>query len=189
MDCPNEEFRLFVTNLYREYRSVWALSQWSMLEILDELDNEYTRINSLNRWEKGAQGSEILALTAELSTLRKSFAKLQQSKPQQSVPSGTIKKVETPTSAPKAMPSNKPPEPPKEGGKQTVTIDGVAWKWCQTCFRGTGTWYRTHCTAQHTVGAGRGHATKGKTPSNRATANLAAQNDNEDAASGGVFLV
>jgi hypothetical protein len=65
-----------------------------MLELLDELDNEYTRINSLNRWEKGAQGSEIVALTAELSTLKKSFAKLQQIKLQQSVLSGTIKKVD-----------------------------------------------------------------------------------------------
>ena len=160
-----------------------------MLELLDELDNEYTRINSLNRWEKGAQGSKILALTAELSTLKNSFAKLQQSKLQQTVPSGTIKKVEIPTSAPKAMPSNKPSEPPKKSGKQTVTINGVAWKWCQTYLRGTGTWNRTHCTAEHTVGAGKGHATKGKTPSNKATANLAGQNDNEDAASGGVFLI
>ena len=59
-----------------------------MLELLDELDNEYTRINSLNCWEKGSQGSVILALTAELSKLKSSFAKLQQSKQQQSATSG-----------------------------------------------------------------------------------------------------
>jgi hypothetical protein len=94
--------------------------------------------------------------------------------------------VETPTSAPKATPSNKPPEPPKEGGKQTVTINGIVWIWCQTYFHGPGTWNRTHCTAQYTVGAGRGPAAKGNTPSNKATANLVAQNDNKDAAFGGV---
>ena len=193
MDCPNEEFRLYVTNLYREYRSGGASSRWTMLELLDELDNEYTRINSLNRWEKGSQGSEILALTAELSKLKSSFAKLQQSKQQQSAPSGTVKKVEPPTAAPKgvppSMPTNKPAEPPKEGAKQTVTINGVIWKWCQTCYRGDGTWNRTHTTAQHVVGAGKGHATKGKGPGAKSTANLAVQQDNEDAASGGVFLV
>ena len=87
------------------------------------------------------------------------------------------------------MPSSKPAEPPKEGAKQTVTINGVVWKWCQTCFRGDGTWNRTHTTAQHVVGAGKGHATKGKGPGAKGTANLAVQQDNEDAASGGVFLV
>jgi hypothetical protein len=74
MDCLNKEFRLYFTNLYREYRSGGRASKWTILELLDELDNEYTCISSLNHWGKGAQGSEILALTAEHSTLKKNFA-------------------------------------------------------------------------------------------------------------------
>ena len=73
MDCPNDEFRLYETKLYRENRSGSA-SKWTMLKLLDELDNEYTCISSLNHWGKGAQGSEILAHTTKLLTLKKTFA-------------------------------------------------------------------------------------------------------------------
>jgi hypothetical protein len=191
LDCPNEEFRSYVIGLYREYRSGGSASKWTMLELLDNLDTEYVRIKSLNRWDKGGQNSEILALTAELT---KSFAKLTPSPPAQQPKKE--KKVEPSSSSkgPDSPHSLKPSEPPKEGGKQTVTINGATWKWCQTCFRGKGTWNKTHCTAQHTAGAGKGYAGKGKdSPAPRATvtatANLAAQANDENAASGGVFLV
>ena len=81
IECPNEEFRSYATILYQEYHSGGRASKWTMFELLDELDKEYVRIKSLNLWEIGGQGSEILALTAhftaQISELKKIFSKIQ----------------------------------------------------------------------------------------------------------------
>ena len=80
MDCPNEEFRLYAVSKYREYRDGALASQWSMLDLLDNLDAEYVRIKALNCWEKNPQqNSEIIALTAQLFDLKALIATLQDS--------------------------------------------------------------------------------------------------------------
>jgi hypothetical protein len=191
MDCLNEEFNSWVIQLSRDYRLGGACLQWTMLELLDELDTEYIRINALHSWYKVSSSSEIFALIAELSSLKKTFAKSQEQLRQvTSSMSGTQKTAVSPTTPPKAASSSMPSEPLKDGGKQTVTLNGVAWKWCQICFQGKSSWNRTHCTAQHIVGAGKGFVGKKQTPSTpikKAAANLAVQNATEYAASDGVF--
>jgi hypothetical protein len=52
MDAPNEEFHNFVMNLYTDYRKGGATTKMSMLELLEQLDTEYNRINNLGRWTK-----------------------------------------------------------------------------------------------------------------------------------------
>ena len=183
MDCPNEEFRLFANGLYREYRTDGPASKYSMLELLDKLDAEYERIAALGRWSKEKpQDSEIIALTAELSTLKILLANL-------------ATKATTPV-IPKT--GGKPKSIPKEGEKETATVDGVLWHYCRTCFGGKGTWNKTHTTEKHVVGAGKGYkgglkdkdppTPGGPTPPPDATANLATTQDNAGAF-GGAFLV
>jgi hypothetical protein len=111
-----------------------------MLQLLDNLDLEYTHLQSLNRCEKQpAKNSEIIALTAELSSLKAYIAKLQKVPSQDS---GTIKK---------------PTHPPKDSEKESTTINGVTWHYCQKCFNGKGSWKKTHTTAEHVKGAGKGY--------------------------------
>jgi len=140
MDFTNTEFSNYVHNLYREYRSDGPAASWSMFHLLDTLDLEYEHLQALNCWEprQPAKNPEILALTAELSSLKAYVAKLQKSTPE----SGTPKK---------------PTQPPKEGEKQTTTISGVTWHYCQKCFGGKGAWNKTHTTAEHVKGAGKGY--------------------------------
>jgi hypothetical protein len=140
MDCPNTEFSNYVNSLYRKYRTEGPASTWTMFQLLDNLDLEYTRLKSLNRWDKQpAKNSEIIALTAELSFLKAYIAKLQKVPSQDS---GTIRK---------------PTQPPKEGEEETTTINGITWHYCQKCFSGKGSWNKMHTTAEHVKGAGRGY--------------------------------
>jgi hypothetical protein len=185
MDCPNEEFRLYAVSKYREYRDGGLASKWTMLELLDNFDFEYTRIKALNRWDKSpSQNSEIIALTAQLSDLKALMANFQASTKQETNPIDTNR-------------SKKPAHPPKSGDKETVTINGILWQWCQTCFGGKGSWNKTHTTAKHVVGAGKGYKGGDKDkdppapgkPGDGATANLATQGKDEDAASTGIFFV
>jgi hypothetical protein len=55
-----------------------------MFQLLDTLDQEYERLQALNRWElrQPAKNPEILALTAELSSLKAYVAKLQKANPE-----------------------------------------------------------------------------------------------------------
>ena len=76
MDAPNEEFRAFVINLYADYRKGGATRSLSMLDLLDQLDLEYNRINNLGRWTK-KEDSHVLALTATISTLQSKLSSLQ----------------------------------------------------------------------------------------------------------------
>ena len=127
--------------------------------------------------------------------LKKSFSKIQQTQPLPPSTGGApiipvIKKAFIPKDG-VVLTSSKPTGPSKGGGKQTVTVGDITWKLCQTCFGGKGTWNRTHCTARQSVGARSGYKGIKKTgpvPNAAATANVVAQNyDNENAVSGGVF--
>jgi hypothetical protein len=62
LDAPNIEFQNFVTTLYADYRLDGLTKQLSMLQLLDKLDIEYKRLETLGRWEK-KKYPEILALT------------------------------------------------------------------------------------------------------------------------------
>jgi hypothetical protein len=140
MNCPNTEFSNYVHSLYHEYRTEGPASTWTMLQLLDTLDLEYKRLQSLNRWEKQpVKNAEILALTAKLSSLKSHIAKLQKS----------------PT--PQDTGTKRPTQPPKEGENQTTTVNGVIWHYCQKCFGGKGTWNKTHTTIEHVKGAGKGY--------------------------------
>jgi hypothetical protein len=190
MDCPNEEFRSYASDLYRDYRDDGPASKWSMLELLAKFDAEYTRLKSLNRWTKDTtQDSEIIALTAEITNLKTLIANLANKNAS--------------TQPPPTKGSNKPTFIPKEGEKETATVNENQWFYCRTCFGGKGAWNKTHTTAQHVVGAGKGFKGGKKTPpltttpppssdttptGSTATANLATQDDTSDAL-GGIFLV
>jgi len=186
MDCPNTEFSNYVHSLYREYRADGPASTWTMFQLLDTLDQEYERLQALNRWEprQPVKNPEILALTAELSSLKAYVAKLQK----------------TPTPNPTGNSSKKPTQPPKDGDKETTTINGVLWHYCKKCFGGKGSWNKTYTTSEHVVGAGKGY--KGKTQdtptpgvptpsSDSAIANLASANNPSETpeSDGGLFFV
>jgi hypothetical protein len=76
MDAPNEEFRAFVMTLYTDYRKGGPTQRISMLDLLDQLDLEYNRINNLGQWIK-KEDTQILALTASFQDLQTKFANLQ----------------------------------------------------------------------------------------------------------------
>jgi len=87
-----------------------------MLEPLEKLDEEYNRIVALGRWEKDkSQDSEIIALTAEISSLKTLMANLAKATPGPTVPKGN---------------PNKPTSVPKTGEKETTTVNGVLWHYC-----------------------------------------------------------
>jgi len=174
MDCPNTEFSNYVHNLYREYRADGPASTWTMFQLLDTLNQEYERLQALNRWEKQpAKNTEILALTAELSSLKAYITKMQ--------------KNSTTQDSGNSNSSKKPTQPPKEGEAQTTTINGIIWHYCQKCFGGKGAWNKTHVTEEHVRGAGKGYKNSkdqdppvpGQTPNSNtiATANLAAESE------------
>jgi hypothetical protein len=48
MDCPNTEFSNYVHSLYREYRTEGPASTWTMFQLLNTLDQEDERLQSLN---------------------------------------------------------------------------------------------------------------------------------------------
>jgi len=109
MVCPNAEFSNYIHNLYREYRSDSLAASWSMFQLLDTLDQEYERLQALNHWEPRqlAKNPEILALTAELSSLKAYVAKLQKTP---SNPNGNTKK---------------PTQPPKEKLLLSMALSGI----------------------------------------------------------------
>ena len=150
MDCPNQEFSNYVHSLYREYRSDGPAASWSMFQLLDTLDQEYECLQALNHWEprQPAKNPEILALTAELSSLKAYVAKLQKA----------------PVPNPNGNNIKKPTQPPKEGEKETTTLNGITWHYCQKCFGGKGSWNKTHTTAEHVKGAGKGYKGKDSNP-------------------------
>ena len=185
LDCPNEEFRLFANDLYGEYRNDGPASKYDTLELLEKLDDEYNHIVALGHWEKDkSKDSEIITLTAEISSLKTLMANLAKVTPGPTVPKGN---------------SNKPTSVPKAGEKETATVNGVLWHYCRMCFGGKGAWNKTHTTEKHVVGAGKGYKggrEKVKNPPTpgcepalaNATANLAMTQENGGAFAG-AFLV
>jgi len=147
MDARNEEFRAFVINLYADYRAGGPAKNFSMLELLDKLDNEYNRINNLGRWTK-KQDPQILALTASLESLHSKFSSLQ-GKYQALVAAKLPPTPSNPT------PNQKLTKPPayKAGDPEVTEFEGRTWKYCAKCFGGT--WNRTHVTSEQQPGKGR----------------------------------
>ena len=74
---------------------------WYILELLDKLDLEYTRIYSLGRWERG-KNPEILALAAQVSKLQSQLSNL----------TPNVSSSRSSDSRPGNIKSLKPPNPP-----------------------------------------------------------------------------
>jgi len=55
------------------------------------------------------------------------------------------------------VPSRNLLNPPKEGEKETTTLNGVTWHYCQKCFGGKGSWNKTYTTSEHIKSAGKGY--------------------------------
>jgi hypothetical protein len=118
-----------------------------MLNLLDQLDNEYNRINNLGRWQK-KEDTQLLALTTSLQSLQGQLSSLQsrylallasKDTPPQPSPTPTTTKL------------NKPP--PRKGNEPEVQeFEGRTWKWCEKCFGGV--WNRMHVTSEHQKGKG-----------------------------------
>ena len=139
IDCDNVEFQAWVIAKYSEFRAGGAAHSWSILELLDRLDLEYTRIYSLGRWERG-KNPEILALTAQVSKLQSQLSNM----------TPAVSSSRSSDSRPGNIKSLKPPNPPKEGGSEVCDYNGKTWKFCKTCFsdRG-GNWNQTHTSSEH----------------------------------------
>lgn len=152
MDVPNEEFRAFIIALYTDYRKGGPTKHLSMVDLRDQLDTEYNRINNLGLWVK-KDNNQILALTAslhhmksQLSSLRTRYAAFMASK-------------DPPMPNPTKL--NKPP-PNKPGGPEIIDFKNRTWKWCGKCFGGS--WNRTHITEEHQPGKGRNKNKKTPVP-------------------------
>jgi hypothetical protein len=149
MDAPNEEFCNFVMNFYTDYRKGGPTTEMSMLELLEQLDTEYNRINNLGRWTK-KEDSQVLALNVTISALQSQLSSLtsrynnlhalvaQSSAPPPLIPGR--EKLQKPR-------AKKPDDP------EITTYNGFVWKWCDKCFNGC--WNRTHITSEHVAGVGK----------------------------------
>ena len=149
MDAPNEEFRSFVTTLYTDYRNDGPTKSFSMLQLLDQLDNEYNRISTLGRWTK-RESPEILALTATISNLQ---AELSSVKNKCNNFQALIARVNNPNTPQQPSTKLQKPPPKKANEPEVTTFQNIIWKWCDKCFGGT--WNRTHVTAEHVAGLGK----------------------------------
>jgi hypothetical protein len=155
MDAPNEEFKAFVINLYSDYCKGSPTKSLPMLDLLDQFDTEYTRINNLGRWNN-KENPQILALTASLQQLQGQFSSLQN----RYITLITSKDTSlTPTPTPTATKLNKPP-PRKADEPEDQEFEGRTWKWCDKCFGGV--WNQTHVTSEHQKG--KGHSKQRQTP-------------------------
>jgi hypothetical protein len=148
MDVPNAEFKAFVINLYTDYQKGGPTKSLSMLDLLDQFDTEYTRINNLGRWGS-KENLQILALTASLQTLQSQFSSLQNCYIALTASKDTHI---TPALTPTSTKLNKPP-PHKDNEPEVQEFEGRTWKWCDKCFGGV--WNRTHITSEHQKGKGR----------------------------------
>jgi hypothetical protein len=157
MDAPNEEFRNYTFTLYADYRAGGSAKFLSMLQLLDKLDLEYTRIHNSGRWAP-REDPQVLALTAALSTLQSKITTLQS---QYVALQSQITKAPTPTPPPKEK-IQKPP--PRQANDPEITeFQGLVWKWCDKCHGGC--WNRTHITSEHVPGKGK-HNHQYQTPDN-----------------------
>jgi hypothetical protein len=146
MDAPNKEFKAFIITLYTDYRKGGPTKSLSMLDLLDLLDNEYTRINNLGRWHR-KEDTQILALTASLQNLQSQLSSLHNR-----YMALLASKNTPPPPTPNPTKLNKPP-PRQADAPEVIEFEGRTWKWCDKCFGGV--WNRTHVTAEHQQGKGR----------------------------------
>jgi len=128
LDAPNEEFRHFIFQKEACFRRGGPTRSLSLLDLLDELDTEYTRIKNLGRWEK-QEDPYVLALQSSFSALQANYSTLQ--KDYLSLKSQLTKK--TPTN------NVQKPAKWKQGEPEVVELNGVIWKWCAKCFNGAWT--------------------------------------------------
>jgi len=107
------------------------------LDLLDELDTEYIRINNLGRWKTNGD-SQLLALTANFASLQKECS--------------SLKALLATKDKPNPSGVKKPPKW-KEGEPEITELNGITWKWCAKCFNGS--WNKTHITSEHIHGRGK----------------------------------
>jgi hypothetical protein len=152
MDVPNEEFRAFIIALYTDYRKGGPTKHLSMVDLRDQLDTEYNRINNLGLWVK-KNNNQILALTASLHHMKSQLSSLQTRY------AAFMASKDPPMPNPTKL--NKPP-PHKPGGPEIIDFKNRTWKWCGKCFGGS--WNRTHITEEHQPGNGRNKNKKAPVP-------------------------
>ncbi len=75
MDAPNEEFRAFIIGLYTDYRKGGPTKSISMLDLLEQLDTEYNRINNLGQWVK-KEDTQIFSLSTALQAVHSKLSSL-----------------------------------------------------------------------------------------------------------------
>jgi hypothetical protein len=144
LDAPNEEFRAFIYNKETDFRNNGPTRSLSLLDLLDQLDTEYTRICNLGRWNR-QENPQVLALIANLNSLQANYSNLQKE-------CVSLRSLVTSKDKPQPSTSNKPPKW-TPGQPEVKELNGTIWKWCAKCFNGA--WTKTHVTSEHVRGRGR----------------------------------
>ncbi len=161
--APNDEFRSFVIALYSDYRKDGPTSKLPLLDILDQFDVEYTRLQNLGRWVK-KENTQMLALLSSFQTLQSQFASLQSDYTAlQAQTQNLARNNNNNNNNPNRQKLNKPP-PKKPTDPETIEFEGYLWKWCEKCFYGS--WNRTHITAEYQPGKGRSKNHQRQPPEN-----------------------
>jgi hypothetical protein len=122
MEAPNEEFHAFIFRKEAKFWKHGPTASPSLLDLLDDLDAEYSKINNLGRW-KTPKDSQLLALMANFSHLQKECTSLKALL--------AAKDIKPPPTGIK-----KPPKW-KEGDPEVIDFEGTTWKWCAKCFSGS----------------------------------------------------
>jgi hypothetical protein len=122
-----------------------------MLQLLDKLDIEYKRLETLGHWEK-KKDPEILALTATISCLQTEFSNVKTKYAMLAKTPPSTANLSTTNNNQTTTKLQKPP-PRQVGTPEIVVFQGFTWKWCDKCFNGS--WNRTHVTSEHMVGVGK----------------------------------
>jgi hypothetical protein len=142
-----KNFRAFIYGKEADFRNNGPTRSLSLLDLLDQLDTEYTRINNLGRWSK-PDDPQVLALMANFTSLRSNYSTLQK----ECASLRALLASKDQTQPPPTGSTNKPSKW-KPGEPEVVELNGTTWKWCAKCFNGA--WTKTHVTAEHVRGRGR----------------------------------
>jgi hypothetical protein len=171
MDASKDEFHIFVTNLYTDYRKGGPTQSLTMLELLDQLDIEYKRLTGLGRWAK-KEDTQVLALTATISSLQSQLSSL--TTKYSSLQALIAQPSPSPT--PPAKEKLQKPPPCKPGEPEITEYNGLVWKWCDKCFNGC--WNRIHITNEHVAGIGKRNRRRQEVNNNNNNNNNNNQNNN-----------
>jgi hypothetical protein len=133
LDAPNKEFRAFIYGKEACFRNNGPARSLSLLDLLDQLDTEYTRINNLGRWSK-QEDPQVLALLANFNTFQTNYSSLQKECSSLRAIIANKDKLQPSPSGP----SNKPTKW-KPGDPEIVELNGTTWKWCAKCLNGAWT--------------------------------------------------